>query len=240
MNKIEYFHRKDERNAQMHKEYLSIPDLNRIAEKFELSIPSARNALKKKGVKFPKTALHKKSACHRHMQTVKKMNAQGCSLAEIARRIGTSGRHVHRFLRENGLDRYFPTAKNGAEHPGWKGGEYTDSRGYVRVTAPEHPHCSKHTKKVYKHRLVMEKMIGRYLLPDEVVHHKDNDPQNNAPSNLELFSKNSEHLARTLKGKCPNWTIQGIHSLQKSAARRTKKKRTQIHSRLKRDVLLSP
>ena len=42
MNKIEYFHRKDERNAQMHKEYLSIPDLNRIAEKFELSIPSAR------------------------------------------------------------------------------------------------------------------------------------------------------------------------------------------------------
>ena len=40
----------------------------------------------------------------------------------------------------------------------------------------------------YKHRLVMEQILGRPLLESESVHHKDGDRANNHPSNLELWS----------------------------------------------------
>jgi hypothetical protein len=62
------------------------------------------------------------------------------------------------------------------------------SRGYVCIRAPWHPHANGSGKYVFEHRLVMEKMIGRYLLPTEAVHHMDHDKQNNLPDNLQLMS----------------------------------------------------
>lgn len=47
----------------------------------------------------------------------------------------------------------------------------------------------------HTHRVVMEKIIGRKLLPGEVVHHIDEDKRNNDPSNLMLFSSQAEHAA---------------------------------------------
>lgn len=44
----------------------------------------------------------------------------------------------------------------------------------------------------HEHRAVMEEIIGRPLLPDEVVHHKDGNKNNNSPENLELM-KRTEH-----------------------------------------------
>jgi HNH endonuclease len=44
-------------------------------------------------------------------------------------------------------------------------------------------------KEVKEHRAVMERMIGRPLLPNENVHHLDGDKLNNDPSNLELWVK---------------------------------------------------
>jgi hypothetical protein len=64
--------------------------------------------------------------------------------------------------------------------------------GYISVTIPEHPHADKKGR-VYQHRLVMEEKIGRYLLPEEVVHHIDEDKQNNHPDNLMLFDNDAEH-----------------------------------------------
>ena len=46
---------------------------------------------------------------------------------------------------------------------------------------------------VYKHILVIEKMIGRYLKKGERVHHRDKDAHNNRLSNLRLCCSESEH-----------------------------------------------
>lgn len=82
----------------------------------------------------------------------------------------------------------------------WKGGRKVRADGYVLVVAPDdHPNpsdISHTTKYILEHRLVMEKHIGRYLNPGEVVHHIDGNPSNNDIENLELFASQSEHISQ--------------------------------------------
>jgi hypothetical protein len=120
-----------------------------------------------------------------------------------------------------------PRAAEG--HPNWAGGRIVDRAGYVFVYAPDHHDClrinrereAKSNGKYYRkekyaheHRLVMEKNLGRPLLATEVVHHRDDNPQNNAIENLQLFDSNSQHLAATLLGKCPKWTPRGLANMR--------------------------
>lgn len=39
----------------------------------------------------------------------------------------------------------------------------------------------------------MERILGRALVPGEIVHHKDHDKRNNNPSNLMLISSQADH-----------------------------------------------
>lgn len=55
------------------------------------------------------------------------------------------------------------------------------------VQVPEHPAAHK-VGYVAEHRLVMEKMIGRYLRPEETVHHINGVRTDNRPGNLELWT----------------------------------------------------
>lgn len=86
----------------------------------------------------------------------------------------------------------------GKNHPAWKGGECTTANGYVWSYAPNHPHTTAKGY-VYKHRLVMEKKLGRFLDPVEVVHHRDDDPSNNKLRNLKLYPNNAAHKADDAK-----------------------------------------
>lgn len=74
----------------------------------------------------------------------------------------------------------------------WKGGRILD-KGYILVLTLEHPFANAKGR-VYEHRLVMEKKLGRYLKPEEIVHHIDRRKKNNVPENLMLFPNQREHM----------------------------------------------
>lgn len=64
--------------------------------------------------------------------------------------------------------------------------------GYWYIYSPYHPNC---TKKGYvaEHRLVAEKMIGRFINKDEDVHHINGNKTDNRPENLMVLS-HSDHM----------------------------------------------
>jgi hypothetical protein len=68
--------------------------------------------------------------------------------------------------------------------------------GYIYVKAPEgHPYANRDGM-IFEHRFVMEQLLGRYLEPHELVHHKDGNRQNNATENLELLTRKRHPIGR--------------------------------------------
>jgi HNH endonuclease len=87
----------------------------------------------------------------------------------------------------------------------WKGGR-TETNGYVRSRAPGHPRASKAGHYVLEHILVMEKALGRFLLPNERVHHKNGRRDDNRPENLELWRMKDPPGVRSSDYHCPGCT----------------------------------
>jgi hypothetical protein len=150
---------------------------------------------------------------------------------DLAKRIDPriTAKSIYKVCRKNGIQCQRTGPRSGAGHPNWSGGRILDRNGYVLVYVPDHHECQRvnavraakangsyYRKETHiqEHRLVMEKHLGRNLLPTEVVHHRDDNKKNNAIENLQLFDSNSRHLAETLLGKCPKWTARGLANMR--------------------------
>lgn len=89
---------------------------------------------------------------------------------------------------------------------GRPGGKHVGSDGYVWVYFPEHPAAAKN-RSVKEHRLVMEEILGRALLPHEHVHHINGVRTDNRPDNLELWTRYQPVGVRVAQaGHCPTCT----------------------------------
>ncbi len=82
--------------------------------------------------------------------------------------------------------------KNGEKASNWRGGKVNNGEGYIMVYLPWHK-FARNKKYVLEHRFVMEKHLGRYLQPQEIVHHIDGNTKNNKISNLMLFPTQKAH-----------------------------------------------
>lgn len=96
--------------------------------------------------------------------------------------------------------------------------------GYVCVdTEPRHKYSHGHSYQL--HRIIMENLLGRHLLLNERVHHKDGDPCNNAVENLEVVFQGEHNRIHLLKGpvfvecQCPKcgklFFVRGAHYRKK-------------------------
>lgn len=162
---------------------------------------------------------------------LRRMIEQGLTHEEIERRLSVTcdpritRKLVTKACRRYGIqcNRRGPRAAEG--HPEWKGGRRVNRDGYIEVYTPEHHTCLRlnelrrqraggkwyrKDRYVLEHRLVVEKHLGRNLLDDEVVHHKNGIKDDNRIENLEVFESNARHLAETLVGQCPRWTKNGL------------------------------
>lgn len=75
--------------------------------------------------------------------------------------------------------------KTREKHPTFKGGYIHKRLGYRFV---QHK-----GKKVYEHRLVMERKLGKKLNKGEIVHHLNGNKTDNRPENLVVMTQ-SEHV----------------------------------------------
>lgn len=82
--------------------------------------------------------------------------------------------------------------KSGKLNGNWKGGIINDGHGRVLVYAPNHPNPNAFGTHVYRYRLVMEKRLGRFLIPGEIVHHKNGNKSDDKIKNLQLMTQ-SKH-----------------------------------------------
>ena len=78
------------------------------------------------------------------------------------------------------------TPHKGSNHWKWRNG-HSRCKGYETIKVPDHPYANKRGY-VYEQRLVMEKHLGRYLLPNERVHHINGDPLDNRLQNLIIMT----------------------------------------------------
>ena len=144
--------------------------------------------------------------------------------AAVAARLGVHCTSIEKACRRWGLKTQRTGPRGGAGHPNWGGGRVLIGR-YWHRWMPSHPHRTKRGY-VAEHRLVMEAKLQRFLIPGEVVHHIDGDPQNNEVGNLMLFRSNAAHLKHELVGRVPAWTPEGrariLAAASKPAASRRK------------------
>jgi HNH endonuclease len=149
---------------------------NRLRRHGQTSRGRIRQACKVEGCNTPASARGLCTACYHSAKYRGEFGKTVCSVdgcSTIARTKGLCGMHYARQQRGIPLD---------APQRRVRGSGTPDRNGYIRVPLGG-------GRSAMEHRVVMEQMLGRPLLPQENVHHINGRRDDNRPSNLELWVK---------------------------------------------------
>ena len=126
-----------------------------------------------------------------------RLYAAGATMAQVSEATGVAEETARRWMKAAGVQMRPRGCPEGKYTPA--GGRQVDRDGYVLVLKPSHPHA-RASGYVLEHRLVMEEHLGRTLLPEEVVHHKNGQKDDNRLENLQLFESQSPHHTQHILG----------------------------------------
>lgn len=118
---------------------------------------------------------------------------ENMSINQIAAFCGVTFEAVRKFLVKFNIPRREkgnPFERGNA----WKGGKVIKPNGYVKIWNGKDYD--------YEHRIVAERMLGRPLREDEIVHHINRDKGDNSPLNLQVIPSQADHARLHGKGIC--------------------------------------
>ena len=175
-------------------QYRAGATLQEIAAVYDVSLPTVAVYLRRHGgtIRTRREINQQRAPVDEAM--LRTLIAERLTLRAIAAALQVSVPTIERHMRALGLRSQHGRGSPMERNYFWQGGRTIDTDGYVLVKSPGHPHATK-AGYVREHRLVMEQQLGRFLAPEEIVHHKQPGAKgNNAPDNLELYHNNSVHF----------------------------------------------
>jgi hypothetical protein len=110
---------------------------------------------------------------------------------EIAEDLGVAHVTVQSALRRRGIIRFKPLES--AVVGRWGLVRRVRKGDYILCIVPQHPAARPGRGYVAEHRLIAEAVLGRFLSPQEEVHHVNEKKGDNRPSNLIVFPNKKEH-----------------------------------------------
>ena len=117
---------------------------------------------------------------------------KGCNHNTIANHLTEMGVT----LRKHSEQQLYRFAKNPPHHK-----ERIIKGGYIYIYSPNHPYHNANGY-VAEHRLVVESHLGRYLVRNEKVHHKNAVKYDNRDENLEVLSPTNHQLREQFCHSC--------------------------------------
>ncbi len=136
--------------------------------------------------------------------------AEGMSLREIGKRLGRHFCVVRKVLQRHGVEMRWPGYHSyTAEHPPRRKERRRDKWGYFHVLCPDHPWADR-CGYVREDRLVVEKILGRYLGLTEWVRHENRDPSDIRPENLVVWGMYDPDILSRCFEKDPELTAEEV------------------------------
>jgi len=162
-------------------DYAQLKSVVKIAKKYGVSKKCILNYMNRFGIPRQRRLVP--------IAEVRNMAAKGMSAPEIAEKLAFTPTAISKIGRQANI------AITDKFHKGYI---ITDS-GHIAVKVDEHP-FSDARGYVRLHRLIMEKHLGRFLRPDELVHHINEKTLDNRIENLQVMTK-QDHVKLHHTGK---------------------------------------